>query len=217
MDNVCIVIQGPTEFCTEVSLTYGAYPNVIWSTWTTEPEKSKNFIRECGITLVESVIPANSGKGNINMQNLSTKAGLDKAAEMGFEYVLKLRHDLFFEYRGPGDRYKWMEIFSQNGNISFLCSHRSERGEDYLVDYFNFGPLRKMIDFWSFYGTEYDMCAELQMKRWFKKVLPKGEKVNFVLPCFGNSVNAFWKRRDGIMLSEYKKYPEVGYVQPWSG
>jgi hypothetical protein len=214
MGDVCIVIQGPTLYAIEMCLTYSNYPHVIWSTWNSEPEATKNLIRDCGITLIESEPPANRGEGNINMQSISTRVGIDKAISLGFKYVLKIRHDLFFEYKGPESRYNWMDIFKKNGNLTFLCSYYSESGEHYLVDYFCFGPARKMMDFWSYYGTRTDMCAERQMSRWFRRVFPEGETVNFILDDLGEEVDIFWYGRGGVMLSEYKAYPETGDIQP---
>lgn len=96
--SVAVVLQGPiinkNNFTYETLKLYvRRYPNckLIVSTWKgsdsyNEFEKLKNVY----VCLSDKPVP---GRGNINMQKVSTLAGIEKAKELGCNYVLKTRTD----------------------------------------------------------------------------------------------------------------------------
>src|SRR4029079_1102553 len=66
---------------------------LILSTWKTESDAVLNAFRKLGIEVVQSDPPEKPGQQNINFQLVSSRAGVERAAEMGAQYVLKTRTD----------------------------------------------------------------------------------------------------------------------------
>lgn len=71
-----IVIQGSTGYVNEVIDLYKGIPNVVFSTWEDEPEENIQLIKSKGIDVIQSPKPSIAGKFNINLQALSTFAGV---------------------------------------------------------------------------------------------------------------------------------------------
>lgn len=99
-DNIAIVLQGPVikryDFTLEtIKLYIKRYPKayIILSTWVDDWEiiNKKFDSKQTYVCLSEK--PEISGRGNINMQRISTLAGIKKAKELGCQYVLKTRTD----------------------------------------------------------------------------------------------------------------------------
>jgi hypothetical protein len=88
-----IVIQGPTNYCKEISPLYKDTPNVVWATWEDEPIENINFIKQY-VDIVLCQKPYFPGYLNINMQTVSTTAGIKYLQEKGVTEILKTRGDL---------------------------------------------------------------------------------------------------------------------------
>jgi len=88
-----IVIQGPTTYFKEVSENWSGWPNVVWSTWTSEPQSNIDYIRSKGIEVVQSLPPSIPGDMNINYQCASTFIGLNYLHRKGCKEALKIRSD----------------------------------------------------------------------------------------------------------------------------
>ncbi len=98
--STAIVIQGPllleNDFTLEtVKLYKKIFPlaKIILSTWNGEDENTLVSIEKTGATIVRSPKPGYRGPFNINMQLVSSYAGILKARDMKAEYVLKTRTD----------------------------------------------------------------------------------------------------------------------------
>jgi len=89
-----IVIQGSTGYINEVIDLYTDIPNVVFSTWEDEPEENIQLIKSKGIEVIQSPKPLVSGKFNINLQALSTFAGIQYLKNKGITEILKIRNDL---------------------------------------------------------------------------------------------------------------------------
>lgn len=89
-----IVIQGPTTFAKEIAASYKAIDNIVWSTWDDEPQDKIKIIKESGIDIVLSKKPSISGYGNINMQTVSSNAGIQYLKNKGIQGILKVRSDI---------------------------------------------------------------------------------------------------------------------------
>jgi len=111
---IAIVIQGPIiydqDFTLETIKIYKKiFPQVIiiLSTWNYEDtkyiEKIKNEIGE----VLLNKIPEEKGVQNINYQIVSSLAGINRAKELGVQYVMKTRTDI--------------RIYDRN-SIEFLCN-----------------------------------------------------------------------------------------------
>ncbi|KKU68826.1 MAG: hypothetical protein UX89_C0001G0017 [Parcubacteria group bacterium GW2011_GWA2_47_16] len=100
-DALCaIVIQGPIKhednFTVEtVKLYRQHYPSatVILSTWEDEDVRAFEVFSGERFKIVLNKKPSYNGPGNINMQTVSTKNGIELALEMGLRYAAKTRAD----------------------------------------------------------------------------------------------------------------------------
>ncbi len=81
-----IVIQGPTNYASQLVEDYKHINNVIWSTWIDEPEEN--------IKVIQSNKPKFPGYMNVNYQTLSTYVGIDYLKKQGVKEILKVRSDL---------------------------------------------------------------------------------------------------------------------------
>ena len=89
-----VVIQGSTGYVNEVIDLYKDIPNVVFSTWEGEPEENIQLIKSKGIEVIQSPKPTVSGTFNINLQALSTFAGVQYLKSKGVTEILKIRNDL---------------------------------------------------------------------------------------------------------------------------
>ncbi len=95
-----IVIQGPIlkteDFTLETVKMYVQMftgTRIIVSTWATEDAEYLKKIEALGAIVIPNPKPAVAGTQNMNMQIVSTRAGINKARELGAEFVLKTRTD----------------------------------------------------------------------------------------------------------------------------
>jgi hypothetical protein len=138
MKKVCIVIQGPSNHVPLLKEKWGTEIPLIWSTWIGEESKyDSNDI------VVFSEPPVDRGVHNLYMQTVTTLNGINKAKELGFENVIKMRSDQF-----PTNPTKFVNLFDEN-KITFLS------GMDYttgplLIDYFMGGSIHDVELLWSF-------------------------------------------------------------------
>jgi hypothetical protein len=97
----CILLQGPiitkNSFTLQTILLYRfVYPNakIILSTWKDEAKKlDKNKLNDLKVDVLLNTKPDNVGISNINLQLVSTIAGINFASDQGVKYVLKTRTD----------------------------------------------------------------------------------------------------------------------------
>lgn len=98
--DVAIVVQGPIitgdQFTLETVRLYRRHFTghpIIVSTWDTEPPTLVAELRATGVEVVLSPQPADRGPLNVNLQVVGTRAGIDRARQLGAAYVLKTRTD----------------------------------------------------------------------------------------------------------------------------
>lgn len=97
---LAIVMQGPIITIDDFTLnTFKLYkynfPNtlLILSTWNDQPSSILHQFEHLGVQVVINSKPDYSGISNINLQIVSSKAGIERARNMGAEYALKTRTD----------------------------------------------------------------------------------------------------------------------------
>jgi hypothetical protein len=95
-----IVVQGPLATDDDFTLNTLAlyrrhHPDVvlILSTWEGQDAAALARARDLGAQVVTSQKPAVTGTQNINLQIVSSHRGIERAAELGTQYVLKTRSD----------------------------------------------------------------------------------------------------------------------------
>jgi hypothetical protein len=94
-----IVVQGPmisdSDFTLNSLYLYRKnFPDaiIILSTWPIQDDII-NHCQNNNIIVIQNIMPLNPGISNINLQILTTRAGIEKAQELGAIYVLKTRTD----------------------------------------------------------------------------------------------------------------------------
>lgn len=98
--NTAVILQGPLcekdNFTVETVKYYArTMPDalLIVSTWENSDINIINSIKELGACVVLSKTPEFTGRGNINYQVVSTRAGIEEAKRRGMQYVMKTRTD----------------------------------------------------------------------------------------------------------------------------
>ena len=177
------IVQGPMDFYEEIKNSYSAFSNVVYSTWKNEKNKLINEKHK-----VLSNQPFVSGKQNINLQVKSTLEGLKYASKMGCEYAFKIRSDMVIS-----DLELLISKLKFDGTLYFPAWHQHEDG--YFVDYFNFGPIEKMIKFWNIslkFKSFHKKYPEFYLKEHFFKAF-KNEEVRYIMPiCIKNNISINW-------------------------
>jgi hypothetical protein len=160
---IAVVIQGPVlgtdDFTLEtVRLYRHVCPDmtVILSTWDNSPVEIIQRCREAGADVVLSRLPAGSGRGNVNYQATSARAGIQRAGELGAQFVAKTRSDQ-----------RLYGVHCLYGLPALLAAFPTKPGSDQVArlvtstfhtfkylplvacDHFMFGAVPDMLAFWS--------------------------------------------------------------------
>jgi len=195
MTTVATILQGPTKYLKNLGLYYD-YLGTIVSTWENE-EIDHGWCFE----VIKNKIPSNPGIGNLNMQTVSTTAGLKLAKRYGFTHAFKIRSDIYFS-----DYDKLLRNLDYT-KLNFLCYHTHDGG--YLVDYICFGPIDEMLLYWDYYSEDYSRPADVQLSNKYLKNTDK--KVSYILPILlKENIDAIWIKK-GINLRDYAKDPLFTY------
>jgi len=109
-ERLAVVVQGPVvrdhDFTLETLLLYSrTFPGatIIFSTWNDISPSVCSQIEGMGINVLKNDRPDYSGFLNINMQIVSSMNGVNRARDMGAEYVLKTRSDQRIYAANVGD------------------------------------------------------------------------------------------------------------------
>ena len=165
------IIQGHTKFCDIIIDKYKNIDNIIWSTDTTAPSEDLDKIRKSNIKLITSS-PVASGPGNINLQVVSTMAGINHASYLGATHCIKIRSDMllsdlskFINYMTFDDRIHHLAYVDHNAESLSLPNERYSidnwitnynipikniSNYNYTLDFMNYGPIDEMINFWNY-------------------------------------------------------------------
>ena len=171
-DDIYVVIQGHTEQIGEIFGNYRGYKNIVWALDDTESMRDYALMAKTRINPVVVKRPINPGFGNINLQSVSTVAGLKHAKKLGAKYCIKIRSDMVFsplhkfinkaDFSRLGflayvttpyaDFEKPMETFSQYIE-QFIAHHNIENKDNitknYMMDFCAIGPVDQLISFFD--------------------------------------------------------------------
>lgn len=159
-----IVLQGPVlrkrNFTLETIKLYRKnfpYSQIILSTWEDENAEIIAHCQDAGAIVILNKKPEYPGPSNVNMQIVSTRAGIHKAMEIGVEYVLKTRTDqrmyglnlieyltnalTAFPIQGP---------YKQHKRIALLSFGAGKYYPYHFSDLFLFGDVRDLKLYWDF-------------------------------------------------------------------
>ena len=159
-DDVYVVIQGHTDHIGEILTSYRGYKNIIWAIDDTSSMRDYDLLATTRINPVVVRRPINPGFGNINLQSVSTVAGLQHAKKLGAKYCIKIRSDMVFS---PLDRFINEADFNKLGFISHVTFPYSsyEKPMESITKYINnFIKLNKLEDKHNLSKTYVmDFCA----------------------------------------------------------
>lgn len=98
-ERIAIVMQGPliidSNFTIETLKLYRRnFPDsiLILSTWSVSSEMTKEIL-ENDVHIVQNKMPENTGIANLNLQIITTSAGVVAARDLGAKFILKTRTD----------------------------------------------------------------------------------------------------------------------------
>lgn len=174
-----VVSQGPIQYYDRVEDSWDI--PIIHSGWFGEQEFTNS---------VHSIRPPINGVQNLYLQRETTIAGLLKALDKGHKYAIKIRSDMI-----PTNSEEFLKVLT--GGIDFLFYHDYMGG--YLVDYLQAGPIKDLIELWSFEDDYYQYPEEALTKQ-AKKL---NMKVNFIGQSLTENNDIFWIKNDKY-LSSYK-------------
>lgn len=170
-----IVLQGPIrlkDHFTLVTVRYyrEMYPNatVIVSTWEDENVDELGLIQKAGAIIVKTKRPSDGGQRNVNFQMISTHVGVEKAAEMGAEYICKTRtdqrinrpHVLEFAINMI-ERYQPFGDYKQEGRLGLLSMNYGNMFYPYFMSDFLY--IGKAHDIQALFDGELDERAKFEL------------------------------------------------------
>lgn len=161
---LAIIMQGP--ICIQDSMTLDSvhfykkmYPHseVIISTWDDEDDNVIDELQKAGAIIVKSSPPTKSGILNVNYQIISSRAGLRKAQELGYEYAVKTRTDqriyknyIFDHMIMELERYKPVLGSEQERRITLLAMNYGNMFTPYYMsDFLYLGHIGDLLALFS--------------------------------------------------------------------
>ncbi len=146
---------------------------IIVSTDTDTDPKLVNSLKEAGAEIVLTDRPAVRGLGNVNLQLVSTLAGIKAAKEIGAEFVYKTRTDQRMyglninEFLINLIKAFPLKVTSSQKYRIIASSFLSQKFVPYLItDMWQFGQIDDMLDFW---GTPLDTRTAAPVVRTLKE------------------------------------------------
>ncbi len=225
-----VVIQGPTTYFKEIADSWSGWPNVVWSTWLTEPKENMDYIKSKGIDVFQSNEPAMPGDINVNYQVLSTYNGLNFLHIKGVTEVLKIRSD-----HHVNDIKTLLEIL-QGRRMSFLAMANIEirrdikynlggiihEGHDYPSDNIIYGKMEDMLQMFNFQTDQnynvppealilYNYLSNMGYQHDFTYDYLKSKGITFFEgECFAKGIKINWFKKGWELVhafnSEYYKF-----------
>ena len=164
---VAIVFQGPIEYREDftlrtIELYRAIYPNIgiIVSTWKgTVRQNFRDAVHAWHVDIIESEGPSNPGYANVNMQLVSSLAGIKQAKGRGYSFVLKHRADIRFYnpdfliyFQNACDAYPALDRICDS-RLVYLSYNSYLKLPFYLRDFCVYGSTLEME---RFYGIRLD-------------------------------------------------------------
>lgn len=190
--DICIVVQGPSNYIEELNNTWKLYKNVVYSTW------KNNFLNSCDLidNIIYQDVPDNCGIRNLNLQKISTYNGIEFAKQNGYDRVLKIRSDMM-----PTNIDKFLNLFYDKNNFYVFSWINHEQG--YYTDYFMCGDIKAMEYVWNFDGTKnYNYPEQIITEK--IKCLNKNIVECYNYMCDENDL--YWIKYGKMLKKTFNKY-----------
>lgn len=191
---VCVVLQGQLypEIVNELIDTYKDINDKILSTWNTENSECINRCKENGFNVILQDPPEYLTSANYQVKSLS--AGFKKAIDLGYTHAFRCRTDMKISNIGA-----LLNLLEENvpiDKLSFIVMYKNHSTHpEYLTDHVVYGPLDKLLTYWSCYQLPNDdrFIELFLMETYFKKkniVLEdiKNDVVFFIQLCYENNI-----------------------------
>lgn len=205
MNDVCLVVQGPSSYVNEIKQSVGDIVPLVFSTWVGEEHNySSDDI------VVFNTPPSFAGIGNLCYQHTSTINGLIKARDLGFSRAIKIRSDMIIT-----NPRSFLNLFIKN--LNFFYWHNRHGG--YIVDYVMGGNINSMISLWDLELNKDWLHAEQALTHSFIKKFLYSGNYYFFGDVLDSNNDIIWmkyntKLTDKSIYSIHVSYPystEVKY------
>lgn len=181
-----IVFQGPTNYCRQALENISSKHEIIYSTWSDEPEENLKFIEKRVSKLILNEHPKFVGFRNINRQTTSTKNGILNSSG---DFIFKSRSDIYFS---DLDLVVEKAHESYSKDISFFCYYVKICDPHQICDFFSYGTREESLNFWDYLEVPNQKfpshgdpkCAERQLI------------LNYIKKKDKNDINGFLKNSD---------------------
>jgi len=198
--NIAIIVQGGiTQMEYDFIRDKWGSEQLIISTWegNTTQFKSTDII-------IYNHMPDWKGVQNLNLQKISTVAGLNKAKEMGYTHALKIRCDMYPQY--PQALLESMDW----DKLNLLAWHNHKDG--YIVDYIVGGAINDIIFL-------FDVDVNGAYPEWIltEKLFHSklSNKTNYFLDKLNTDNDIHWHHKGEFKkISDYKDIPTYTTKQP---
>lgn len=194
MEDFVIIVQGSSSYTEQLREALKDF-NVIFSTWVGEEKKYSD-----SDLVVYSQLPLYAGPANLNLQKITTIAGLNRAKELGYKRALKLRSDII-----PTNISEFVK-YLDNNSMNFLCWHCHEvypNCPGYLIDYLMSGSIDDLIVLWDIQDMSWCLVPEIHLTQQYITKLMNKVEIEYFLPTLNENNDLFWIKRD-IRLSSYQ-------------
>jgi hypothetical protein len=194
-NNICIVVQGPIDYIENIVETYEKFKNnVIISTNQIQPHNLQ-YLYDKGFKVIINELSVNPGRANFNNQVKNTYEGIKMANKLGFNYVFKIRSDIFID-----DLSELINSLNQN-TVYFSAYHNYDGG--YLCEHMLFGSAEFMLKLWDIPVSNSTLPPETQLTKKYDEI-SDGCKIDFLFPIlYNHNIKAYWSKY-GMFLNEYK-------------
>ncbi len=153
-EKIGIVIQGPVvkgktiDFC---NFTRATYPEalIVVSTWDDEDISSFKGLRGPNFHIIQSRKPEFAGPSNINLQIVSSRAGIEYLEKLGCTHLLKTRTDIFLANAQFLNYLIWAKGKGESNAIVFSSFNSFLFRLFSVSDQVMFGNTRDIADFWK--------------------------------------------------------------------
>lgn len=187
LDNkICIFVQGPLNYYKNIIKSYEPYKNNVIISTNDKSLKALFTLYSNDFKILKTELAKYPGKANINNQVKTTFEGVKLAEQIGFEYIFKIRSDVFID-----DIYFLIELLNKK-SIYFPAYHNHDGG--YLCDYMMFASTKFMIDFWDIPLTDEDTAPEIILTRKYLKI-NENNNLEYIFPLlYSNKITAYWAK-----------------------
>jgi hypothetical protein len=194
-NDICIVVQGPIDYIENIVETYEKFKNnVIISTNQIQPHNLQ-YLYSKGFKVIINELSVNPGKANFNNQVKNTYEGIKMADKLKFNYVFKIRSDIFID-----DLSELINSLNQN-TVYFSAYHNYDGG--YLCEHMLFGPVDFMLNLWNIPQSDSNLPPETQLTLKYEEINNK-YSLDFIFPIlYSKKIKAYWPKHQKY-LNEYE-------------